>query len=70
MGRDMTQERISAALSRIELALERCEKRAPAAMDNADLAELESRHAKLKSSTTAAIRQIDGLLGELDRNNG
>jgi|JI10StandDraft_1071094.scaffolds.fasta_scaffold1386464_2 hypothetical protein len=66
----MSQERISAAITRIEQALVRLEQRPAAAQPRTDLADLEARHAGLKSATTAAIRQIDGLLGELDRADG
>ncbi len=48
----------------------RLEQRPAAAQPRTDLADLEARHAGLKSATTAAIRQIDGLLGELDRADG
>lgn len=66
----MSQERISAAITRIEQALARLEQRPMAVESSTDFAALEARHAGLKSATTAAIRQIDGLLGELDRADG
>jgi hypothetical protein len=65
----MSEDRLSLALARIEKACTRAERalqksRRPGETDSSRIAELEARHARLRSRVEEAIGELDQLLGE------
>ncbi len=61
----MAGERTGRALARIEAAVRRIEKAAPAAVSRGD-ADLEERYRTLWSRTNSALAEIDALIGLLE----
>jgi hypothetical protein len=62
----MERERVEKALARIEAATTRigaAASRAPSADDG----ELANRHAQLRGTVAASLRELDALIGALDR---